>query len=582
MFRLDNFIKTDWINKCSQGENMKKEISRRDFIRTSTQMGMLISLAGSSLLKGSSEESYDIVIKNGTVIDGLNDSGYQADIGILGEHIKDIGNFQKTKTKSVIDATNRVVSPGFIDIHTHTDTEILINPKAESKIRQGVTTELGGNCGGSPFPIKQPLSDSLKRRAERVNITIDWTDLRGFHSAVARKGTSVNHATLIGQGTVRHFVMGDEQRDPTEEEMEKMKEIVAKAMQQGAFGLSSGLEYTPSGFADTLELIELCKVVANYGGFYATHIRSEDKAVLEAVGEAIHIAETANLPLQIAHFKAVGSNNWWKLPKMIDLVERAAGRGLNVTVDRYPYNAFSTGLSIIFPQWALDGGMNKLIARLKDNEIRQSMKAETLKKVAGYGWEKIVISNLQKDHNQHLIGKNIAEAAAEKNTDPYEFACDLIVDEDQDVSHIGFGMSEETTEKVLKHPLAMLGSDGSSLAPYGPLSEGKPHPRNYGAFPRFLGYYVREKKILSLPQAIKKMSSMPAAKMRLKNRGSIKKGHCADIVIFDPLNIADKATFIDPHQYPTGIDYVIVNGTIVVDHGEHTGKLPGKILSGFG
>lgn len=558
---------------------MKKEISRREFIRTSTKAGLFIGLAGTNFLKGSLNENFDLIIKNGTVIDGIGNKSYRADIGILGEYIKKIGNLQSASSSSVIDAADRVVSPGFIDIHTHTDTEILINPKAESKIRQGVTTELGGNCGSAPFPMKQPISESAKRQAERNGITVDWTDLKGFHSAVESKGTALNHATLIGQGTVRSFVIGDDQREPTPEELESMKRIVAEAMEHGAFGISSGLEYTPSGFADTAELIELCKIVSRYGGFYATHMRSEDETVLEAVGEAIHIAEAANLPLQIAHFKAVGSNNWWKIPKMFDLVERAAGRGLSVTVDRYPYIAFSTGLSIIFPQWALDGGMSKLIARLNDKEIRQSMKAETLKKVAGYGWEKIVISNVQKENNQDLIGKNIRESAVAVNADPYEFACDLIIDEGRDVSHIGFGMSEETTEAVLKHPLAMLGSDGSSLAPYGPLSEGKPHPRNYGAFPRFLGYYVRERKILSLPQAIKKITSMPAARLGLRDRGSIRPGKYADIVIFDRANIVDKATFIDPHQYPVGIDYVIVNGTIVVDHGKHTEKLPGKVLS---
>ncbi|MEE8604752.1 MAG: amidohydrolase family protein, partial [Candidatus Aminicenantaceae bacterium] len=396
------------------------------------------------------------------------------------------------------------------------------------------------------------------------------------------KGTAVNHATLIGQGTVRGYVMGDGQREPTAEEMDQMKKLVAEAMEQGAFGLSTGLEYTPSGFAETQELIELCKIVANYGGFYATHIRSEDKAVLEAVGEAIHIAETADLPLQIAHFKAVGKTNWWKLPKMIDLVERAAERGLNVTADRYPYIAYSTGLTILYPQWALDGGLEQLIIRLKDDKIRQSMKADTLEKVRGYGWDKIVISNLHKKHNQWLIGKSIREAAAEKKADPYEFMCDLITEEESDVSHIGFGMNEETTEMVLKHPLVMLGSDGSSLAPYGPLSEGKPHPRNYGTFPRFLGYYVRERNLLSLPEAIKKVTSKPAAKLGLKDRGSLKQGNFADIVIFDPITIADTATFIEPHQYPVGIDYVLVNGTTIIDHGRHTEKLPGKVLYGPG
>jgi N-acyl-D-amino-acid deacylase len=376
--------------------------------------------------------------------------------------------------------------------------------------------------------------------------------------------------------------LGDGQREPTAEEMDQMKKLVAEAMEQGAFGLSTGLEYTPSGFAETQELIELCKIVANYGGFYATHIRSEDKAVLEAVGEAIHIAETADLPLQIAHFKAVGKTNWWKLPKMIDLVERAAERGLNVTADRYPYIAYSTGLTILYPQWALDGGLEQLIIRLKDDKIRQSMKADTLEKVRGYGWDKIVISNLHKKHNQWLIGKSVGEAAAEKKADPYEFMCDLITDEESDVSHIGFGMNEETTEMVLKHPLVMLGSDGSSLAPYGPLSEGKPHPRNYGTFPRFLGYYVRERKLLTLPEAILKVTSKPAAKLGLKDRGSLKQGNFADIVIFDPITIADKATFVEPHQYPVGIDYVLVNGTTIIDHGRHTEKLPGKVLYGPG
>jgi N-acyl-D-amino-acid deacylase len=561
---------------------MKKQINRREFIKTSAKAGLFIGFAGSRFWEGGTDEAFDLVIKNGTLVDGISNKPYKADIGIIGEHIKQIGNLKDAPGKTIIDATDRVVSPGFIDIHTHTDIEILINCKAESKIRQGVTTELAGNCGGSAFPMKQPLPDYERRLAEKAGITVDWTDLEGYHAAIMSKGSAVNHATLLGQGTLRSYVMGDDQREPLEEEMDQMKKLVAKAMEQGAFGLSTGLEYTPSGFAETQELIELCKVVASYGGLYASHIRSEDKTALEAVGEAIYIAESANLPLQIAHFKAVGKTNWWKLPKMIDLVERAAERGLNVTADRYPYIAYSTGLTILYPQWALDGGLEQLIKRLKDAKTRQSMRAETLKKVAGYGWDKIVVSNLHKKHNQWLIGKSIGEAAATKNADPYEFMCDLIIDEEFNVSHIGFGMNEETTEMVLKHPFVMVGSDGSSLAPYGPLSEGKPHPRNYGTFPRFLGYYVRERKLLPLPEAIKKVTSQPAAKLGLKDRGALEQGNFADIVVFDPKTIADKATFIEPHQYPVGIDFVLVNGTTVIDQGKHTEKLPGKVLYGPG
>jgi len=561
---------------------MKKKISRRDFFKSSAQAGIFLGISGSSLLRESTNEAFDLVIKNGLVIDGIKNETYKADIGIAREHIKQIGNLQNATGKTVIDATGRVVSPGFIDIHTHTDIEILINPKAESKIRQGVTTELGGNCGSSPFPLKYSLPDYEKRLAEESNIPINWTDLKGFHAAIESKGAALNHATLIGQGTVRGYVMGDNQREPTAEELDQMKALVAEGMEQGAFGLSTGLEYTPGGFAGTDEVITLCKIAANYGGFYATHIRSEDKTVLEAVGEAIHIAETADLPLEIAHFKAVGKTNWWKLPLMIDLVERAAERGLNITADRYPYIAYSTGLTILFPQWALEGGLQQLIKRLRDDKSRQSMKAETLRKVRGYGWEKIVISNVHKKHNQWLIGKSIEEAAAANRVDPYEFMCDLIIDDESNVSHIGFGMNEKTTEIVLRHPLVMLGSDGSSLAPYGPLGKGKPHPRNYGAFPRFLGHYVRERKLLTLPKAIKKVTSKPAAKMGLSDRGTLKEGNFADIVVFDPKTIADKATFLEPHQYPAGIDYVIVNGTTVIDHGRHTEKLPGKVLYGPG
>jgi len=564
---------------------MKTQMNRRQFLKSSVQAGILLGLSGESYWGGSTifGQGFDLIIKNGTVIDGIKDESYKADLGIIGERIAVVGNLKAEKGRTIIDATGRTVCPGFIDIHSHTDFELLINPKAESKIRQGVTTELSGNCGDSVFPRKKTLTEEEKRIHERIEFKADWVDLHGYRSELEKKGIAVNHGTLLGHGTLRDYAMGEERREPSSKEMELMKKLVAEAMEQGAFGLSSGLEYTPSGFASAAEVIELCQVASKYGGFYATHIRSEDNQVLEAIGESLFIAAEAGIPLQISHLKASGRLNWWKMPMIIDLIERARERGVQVTADRYPYTAYSTGLSINFPQWALDGGKTKFIERLKDRDLRQKMKAETLEKVIGNNsWESLLIAGVNTEKNRHLEGKYLPEGAALRKQDPYEFACDLLIEEGGDVSIVGFGMSDENTELVLKHPLVMLCSDGSALAPYGPLDRSVPHPRNYGAFPRFLRTYIREKKLLGLPEAIKKMTSVPAAKMKLKDRGSIRKGHFADLVVFNPETISDRATYTEPKQYPKGIDYVIVNGRIVIDHDKHTGKLPGKVLDGPG
>jgi N-acyl-D-amino-acid deacylase len=564
---------------------MAKAINRRDFIKSSVQAGVLLGIGGKAFGSGkpSAPAAFDMVIKGGTVVDGLSDKSFRADLGISGEQIQAVGNLQGATGRLTIDAAGRVVSPGFIDIHAHSDApQVLLNPKCESKIRQGVTTELTGNCGGSSFPLKAEATDEEKEFLARVNLTRDWQNLEGYFARVKKSGVAFNYATLVGQGTIRSLVMNEDRRKPTADELDRMKRLVAEAMEQGAVGLSTGLEYTPSGFASTEEVIELCRVAARYGGFYATHVRNEDHAVVEAIAEAIYIAEAAGLPLQISHLKSCGNTNWWKVPMLIDLVERAQQKGLRVTADRYPYTAYSTGLSIDFPRWAMDGGSEALVKRLRDPELRRKMRDETMEKLEGTSWEDILIVDANKESDKKFIGERISEAAAQAHQDPYEFSCDLIVEEGGNVDIVGFGMSDETTEQVLKHPLVMLCSDGSALAPYGPLHRGMPHPRNYGTFPRFLGLYVREKNIVTLPVAIKKMTSMAAAKLGLKDRGSIKKGNFADLVIFDPLTIADKATYTQPEQYSVGIDYVIVNGTVVIDHGNHTGALPGKILYGPG
>ena len=564
---------------------MKSQLNRRDFLKMSAQAGVLLGLGtGFGRGKGiSSPADFDILIKNGTVVDGLSDKAWKADVGIVGERIQAIGDFGSTQARTIIDAMGKAVTPGFIDIHSHTDAvELLINPKGESKIRQGVTLEVSGNCGGSSFPYKKEVSEDEKRFSKRYGLERDWVDLAGYLARVQKTGMAFNYITLVGQGTIRNYVMNEDRRKPTAAELELMQKLVAEAMEQGAFGMSSGLEYTPSGFASTEEVVELCRVAAKYGGFYATHVRSEDSFVIEAVAEAIYIAEKAGLPLQISHFKSCGTINWWKMPKLFDLVEAAAKRGVAVTADRYPYTAFSTGLSVYYPQWALAGGNEAFVKRLQDPAEKRKMWEEAMLKLEGTPWENILLTGLDEEENQRFIGKTIQRAADELGQDAYEFACDLLIKEKGGVGIVGFAMSEEQTEDTLKHPLVMLCSDGSALAPYGPLHQGKPHPRNYGTFPRFLGLYVRDRKALTLTQAVKKMASMPAAKLGLKDRGTLKQGNFADIVVFDPATIADKATYTEPEQYSTGIDYVIVNGQIVIDHDNHTGALPGKVLYGPG
>ena len=564
---------------------MKSSLNRRDFLKLSAQAGAAIGL-GSGFGRGRSFASaadFDILIKNGTVVDGLSDQAFKADVGILGERIQAVGNLASAQARKIIDATGKTVTPGFIDIHAHTEAvELLVNPKGESKIRQGVTLEVSGNCGGSSFPYKKEVSEQEKRFQKRFGLERDWVDLSGFLARVRKTGLAFNYVTLVGQGSVREYVMNEERRKPTAAELALMQKLVAEAMEQGAFGISTGLEYTPSGFASTEEVVELCRVAAKYGGIYSTHVRSEDNFVIESVAEAIYIAEKAGLPLQISHLKSCGTINWWKTPKLFDLMETALRRGVGVTADRYPYTAYNTGLSVNFPQAALAGGNEAFVKLLENPTEREKLREEFMQKIEGTPWENILLTDLNEEEDKRFIGKTIQQAAAELGQDPYDFTCDILIKEKGDVGYIGFGMSEEQTEEILKHPQVMLCSDGSALAPYGPLSQGKPHPRNYGTFPRFLAVYVREKKALTLPQAVKKMTSLPAAKLGIKDRGALKQGHFADIVVFDQNTIADKATYTEPEQYPVGIDYVVVNGQVVMDHDQHTGVLAGKVLYGPG
>lgn len=549
--------------------------SRRHFVK---QSGIL-TLAGILTWQGCTRRSLDLVIKNAMIYDGSGNAPYKADIGIQGDRIAAVGSLDNPGTR-VIDAGGQAVSPGFIDVHTHTELSLLVNPKGESKIRQGITTEIGGNCGDSSFLLTGEFAESIKSKIEqRYQIRVDWADTGGFLSRIEQNGTAFNYMTLLGHGDLRRKVIGMENRPPSSAELSEMQNLLHESMDQGAFGLSTGLEYQPSSFAQKDELIALCQVVAERGGVYATHMRNEDVTVEKALAEAIEIAQKTNVSLQISHLKASQQRNWHKLAGLLESIALADKEGLSVHADRYPYRAYATTLKLMFPDWSREGTDDDFVARLQNrnewNKIRDHLKDRV---TAMGSWDRVLITRVNTPANRSLQGKTILQISDDLDKDPYTFVRQLMIQEKGDVSMCGFGMSEENTEKVLAFPLTMLGSDGTAVAPYGMLGRGNPHPRYYGSFPRYLGYYVRERKILSLAEAIHRITQLPAQKFSIKNRGLLSPGYYADLVIFDPRTIIDRATFTDPHQYPKGIDKVIVNGTVVVDGEIHTGNLPGKVL----
>lgn len=532
------------------------------------------------------ENMYDIVINDAKIIDGTGSPWYYGSIAIRNGKIVNIKRRGKFKSgKYIINAEGLIVSPGFIDMHSHSDFTLLVNPKAESKIRQGVTLEVIGNCGSSMAPIKPDKIDIFKRRVGELAqyVTWDWSTFKEYREKLMRNGIALNVAPLIGHGTLRINVMEYENREPKREELEEMKNLLDQSMRDGAFGLSTGLIYTPGSYAKTEEIIELAKVAAKYGGLYSSHIRSEADQLIEAIKEAIRVGREAGIRVEISHLKSAGVRNWGKINEAIKLIEEAREEGVDVTADFYPYTAGSTSLTACIPPWAHVGGIEEMIKRLKDPEQRLKIKLEIEEKTEGWenlanlaGWDRIIVASCEK--NRHYEGLSISEIAKMNNKDPYDQAFDLIIEEEGRVQIVLHMMREEDMIQALKCPYTMIGTDGSSIAPYEPLGRGKPHPRSYGTFPRIIGRYARDMKIISVEEAIKKMTSTPANKLGLMDRGLIKRGFWADIVIFDKKTIIDTATFENPHQYPNGIKYVIVNGEIVIENGEHTGRLPGRVL----
>jgi N-acyl-D-amino-acid deacylase len=523
---------------------------------------------------------FDVVIKKGMIYDGIGSNGIRSDIGIIGDKIAAISDLSNSTADRIIDAEGLIVAPGFIDIHAHTDWELLVNSNAESKIRQGVTTEISGNCGYSPFPLNDEDFAELDDYVfSEYDFHITWRNIGDFLQILERKKASVNYGTFLGQGTLRSFVVGRNDIAPTSDQIIEMKNILSSCMERGSLGLSTGLEYAPGSYASTDELIELCNIVSGYDGIYATHMRNEDDRVEEAIEEALNICRNANVSLQISHLKACNRNNWHKVDHMLDMINEAIESGLPVSADRYPYTAWGTGLTIFLPLWSRQGTTEDIISRLKDPEASSEMKkhAEEKGKNIG-GWDRVMISYCFTEDNRKWEGITIEECSRQCNVEPFEFVRSLLIEEENRVGIVGFAMDEGNLRKVLTSPVVMIGSDGNSVASYGKLAKGKPHPRFYGTFPRVLGKYCREDKYFNIAEAIKKMTSMPAEKLGLKKRGTIEKGNFSDITIFDPIEVIDKATYADPHRYPSGIDYVIVNGKITVDNGEHTGEHAGTIL----
>jgi N-acyl-D-amino-acid deacylase len=524
--------------------------------------------------------AFDLVLRGGTVLDGTGAPGFPADVAIKGDAIAAVGDIAAAQAARAIDVRGRHVSPGFIDMHSHSDGSILVYPGAESRARQGITSEVTGNCGSSAAPLAGWAAEEARRDLARDKLALDWSDTASFFQRLERTGIAINQALLIGQGTLREGVVGTADRPATADEMKAMTRGLETALDQGAVGLSTGLEYTPGRFTPTEEIVALARVVAQRGGFYASHIRNEERQLLEAVDEAIRIGRLAGIRVQVSHVKASGRGNWGKQVSSLALIESARRDGVEVLGDAYPYTAYSTGLTVTFPAWAMDGGRPAILARLRGSErdrIRREVDDYVLHGDPG-DYSLIVIASVRTEANRRFVGKNLAEVASEWKVEGAEALLRMVDEEETDVGYVGHGMSPENVERVLAHPLVMIGSDGHALAPVGRALETRPHPRSYGCYPRVLGYYARDRKVLSLETAVHKATAMPADQAGLVDRGRIARGKKADVVVFDAATVRDGATFEKPQTYPEGIAHVLVNGVFVVENGAGTPARPGRVL----
>lgn len=523
----------------------------------------------------------DILIQNGRVVDGSGAPAYPADVAVQDGRIVGLGRFPEAQVHRVIDASGCVVTPGFVDMHSHADFTLPICPTADSLVRQGITTVVTGQCGISTTPLFDENRQEVIPAIDILKISTPWELWSSFGSYLAyleRIGTSINVAPLLGHGTVRAGVMGLGAGRPSAEQMRKMQAEVVTAMESGARGVSTGLIYPPGSFANTQELIAFTRPAAERGGIYFSHIRGEGATLLEAVAEAIQIGREAGAAVQISHFKADGRDHWPKAAQALALIDRARAQGLEVSADMYPYLAGSTSLLSLLPQWAQEGNQEAILQRLDDPGARQQIVADltTSDHLRITDWEAVVISNSASRRDYE--GRDVADLSAEAGQAPHDWVLDALLETELDLMMIQFGMSEENCRMALRHPAVMIGTDAVGLSTEGPLSQGRPHPRNYGAYPRVLGYYVRQEAVITLEEAIHKMSGLPAAKLGLGDRGLVQAGYRADLVVLNPDTVRDRASYQSPHQYPEGIPHVIVNGELVVCEEKHQGNRPGKVI----
>ena len=552
-------------------------MNRRDFLRTSALGAAALGLGGLTGCKVTTKSSFDTIIKNGVIYAGDGKPPIKGDIAIRDGKIAALGKDLGKNAETIVDAQGLVVSPGFIDIHTHTDTNLFDAPKGDSRIYQGITSEVGGNCGYCPFVYSDDAWESRKDRPRHGGPA--WRDIDGFYQRLTENKIGINYSSLVGHGDVREAVVGPYNVKASDNDIKKMCEILDRQLSLGAIGLSYGLEYAPGCYCDTHEMVELNKTVAKHNALYTIHMRNEDDHVLEAMDEAIEAARLSGARLEISHLKAQNPANFDKIDEMLGKIDRAAAEGIDIAFDRYPYTAFSTGFTSFIPIELRDGTSEDIYKRLNNKATCEKIKKYAYSRLERFGGlQQVVVAGCNDPANAVYAGKNLAECCKISGMDEWEMIRYLLISEKLEVNQATFAKKEENLKKIYAHKLSMPASDGSVYSPEGPLGKELPHPRSYGTFPRFFEKFVREDKVLDLATAIWKCTGLPASRIKLKERGLLIPGYAADITVFNPETIADLSTYAKPHTFPAGIAHVFVNGVHTIKNGSHTGVLAGVIL----